>query len=142
VGASESILHHIAVSYINCSAAVKALSDLICTSNNAVDLVKQLPADRPILFAPDQNLGRWVQRQSGRQLTLWPGSCIVHETFSEQALLQLMLEHPEAEVLAHPECQQHLLRRAEASAAQQLHRAHRAGDPAPDAAEGSRQELL
>jgi quinolinate synthase len=128
---------HIAVSYINCSAAVKALSDLICTSSNAVDLVKQLPADRPILFAPDQNLGRWVQRQSGRQLTLWPGSCIVHETFSEQALLQLMLEHPEAEVLAHPECQQHLLRRAE-----QLHRAHRAGDPAPDAAEGSRQELL
>jgi quinolinate synthase len=130
MGASESILHHIAVSYINCSAAVKALSDLICTSSNAVDLVKQLPADRPILFAPDQNLGRWVQRQSGRQLTLWPGSCIVHETFSEQALLQLMLEHPEAEVLAHPECQQHLLdlanfigstsallRRAEASAA-------------------------
>ena len=100
---------HIAVSYINCSAVVKALSDLICTSSNAVDLVKQLPADRPILFAPDQNLGRWVQRQSGRQLTLWPGSCIVHETFSEQALLQLKLEHPEAEVLAHPECQQHLL---------------------------------
>ena len=100
---------HIAVSYINCSAAVKALSDLICTSSNAVDLVKQLPADRPILFAPDQNLGRWVQRQSGRQLTLWPGSCIVHETFSEQALLQLKLEHSEAEVLAHPECQQHLL---------------------------------
>ncbi|MCP9779833.1 MULTISPECIES: quinolinate synthase NadA [Cyanobium] len=100
---------HIAVSYINCSAAVKALSDLICTSSNAVDLVKQLPADRPILFAPDQNLGRWVQRQSGRQLTLWPGSCIVHETFSEQALLQLKLEHPAAEVLAHPECQQHLL---------------------------------
>ena len=100
---------HIAVSYINCSAAVKAQSDLICTSSNAVDLVKQLPADRPILFAPDQNLGRWVQRQSGRQLTLWPGSCIVHETFSEQALLQLKLEHPAAEVLAHPECQQHLL---------------------------------
>ena len=100
---------HLVVSYINCSAAVKAQSDLICTSSNAVDLVKQLPADRPILFAPDQNLGRWVQRQSGRELTLWPGSCIVHETFSEQALLQLKLEHPEAEVLAHPECQQHLL---------------------------------
>ena len=100
---------HIAVSYINCSAAVKALSDLICTSSNAVDLVRQLPADRPILFAPDQNLGRWVQRQSGRELTLWPGSCIVHESFSEQALLQLKLEQPNAEVLAHPECQQHLL---------------------------------
>ena len=100
---------HLVVSYINCSAAVKAQSDLICTSSNAVDLVRQLPAERPILFAPDQNLGRWVQRQSGRELTLWPGSCQVHETFSEQALLQLQLEHPGAEVLAHPECQQHLL---------------------------------
>jgi quinolinate synthase len=100
---------HIVVSYINCSAAVKAQSDLICTSSNAVDLVRQLPADRPILFAPDENLGRWVQRQSGRELTLWPGSCQVHETFSEQALLQLMQDHPEAEVIAHPECQQHLL---------------------------------
>ena len=100
---------HIAVSYINCSAAVKAHSDLICTSSNAVDLVRQLPADRPILFAPDENLGRWVQAQSGRELTLWPGSCQVHVAFSEQALLQLMLENPGAEVLAHPECQQHLL---------------------------------
>ena len=100
---------HYVVSYINCSAAVKAQSDLICTSSNAVQLVQQLPADRPILFAPDANLGRWVARQSGRELTLWPGSCIVHETFSEQALLELKLEHPEAEVIAHPECQQHLL---------------------------------
>ncbi|MFN5193062.1 MAG: quinolinate synthase NadA [Cyanobacteriota bacterium] len=100
---------HIVVSYINCSAAVKAQSDLICTSSNAVDLVKQLPAGQPILFAPDQNLGRWVQRQSGRELTLWPGSCIVHETFSEQALLRLKLEHPAAAVIAHPECQEHLL---------------------------------
>jgi len=122
---------HIVVSYINCSAAVKAQSDLICTSSNAVDLVRQLPQDRPILFAPDQNLGRWVQAQSGRELTIWPGSCQVHVAFSEQALLQLKLEHPRAEVLAHPECQQHLLdladfigstsgllRRAEASTAQ------------------------
>ncbi|MEI6829812.1 MAG: quinolinate synthase NadA [Synechococcaceae cyanobacterium ELA445] len=100
---------HIVVSYINCSAAVKAQSDLICTSSNAVDLVRQLPADRPILFAPDQNLGRWVARASGRELTLWPGSCLVHETFSEQALLRLKLDHPDAEVIAHPECQQHLL---------------------------------
>jgi len=100
---------HIAVSYINCTAAVKAHSDLICTSSNAVDLVRQLPADRPILFGPDENLGRWVQAQSGRALTLWPGSCQVHVAFSEQALLQLKLEHPGAEVLAHPECQQHLL---------------------------------
>jgi quinolinate synthase len=116
---------HIVVSYINCSAAVKAQSDLICTSSNAVDLVNQLPADRPILFAPDQNLGRWVQRQSGRELTLWPGSCVVHETFSEQALLKLKLEHPGAEVLAHPECQQHLLDLADfiGSTSKLLHRA-------------------
>jgi quinolinate synthase len=100
---------HVVVSYINCTAAVKAQSDLICTSSNAVDLVQQLPADRPVLFAPDQNLGRWVQRQSGRELTLWPGRCIVHETFSEEALLELKLEHPDAEVIAHPECQEHLL---------------------------------
>jgi quinolinate synthase len=117
--------HHIAVSYINCSAAVKAHSDLICTSSNAVDLVKQLPADRPILFGPDENLGRWVQAQSGRPLTLWPGSCQVHVAFSEQALLQLKLEHPGAEVLAHPECQQHLLDLADyiGSTSKLLHRA-------------------
>jgi quinolinate synthetase A subunit len=79
----------------------------------------------PILFAPDQNLLRWVQRQSGRELTLWPGTCIVHETFSEQALLQLKLEHPGAEVLAHPECQQHLLDLADSigSTSKLLHRA-------------------
>ena len=100
---------HYVVSYINCSAAVKAQSDLICTSSNAVQLIQQLPAERPILFAPDQNLGRWVARQTGRELTFWPGSCIVHESFSEQALLQLRQQHPEAEVIAHPECQQHLL---------------------------------
>ena len=100
---------HYVVSYINCSAAVKAQSDLICTSSNAVQLVRQIPEDRPILFAPDRNLGRWVARQSGRELTLWPGSCIVHETFSEQALLRLKLEHPDAEVIAHPECEPQLL---------------------------------
>ena len=100
---------HFVVSYINCTAAVKAQSDLICTSSNAVDLVNQLPADQPVLFAPDQNLGRWVQQQSGRELTLWPGRCIVHETFSEEAVLVLKHEHPGAEVIAHPECQQNLL---------------------------------
>ena len=104
---------HIVVSYINCTAAVKAQSDFICTSSNAVDLVRQLPVDRPILFAPDQNLGRWVERQSGRSLTLWPGHCIVHETFSEEAVLKLKLAHPEAEVIAHPECQEHLLDHAD-----------------------------
>ncbi|MFL0792150.1 MAG: quinolinate synthase NadA [Prochlorococcus sp.] len=100
---------HFVVSYINCTAAVKAQSDLICTSSNAVDLIRQLPEDRPILFAPDQNLGRWVQRQSGRDLTLWPGRCIVHETFSEETVLKLKLQYPDSEVIAHPECQQNLL---------------------------------
>ena len=104
---------HFVISYINCTAAVKAQSDLICTSSNAVDLVRQIPVDRPVLFAPDENLGRWVQRQSGRDLTLWPGRCIVHETFSEEAVLQLKQEHPEAEVIAHPECQEHLLEHAD-----------------------------
>ena len=100
---------HYVVSYINCTAAVKAQSDLICTSSNAVDLVQQLPADRPVLFAPVRNLGRWVQRQSGRDLTLWTGRCFVHEAFSEEALLRLKLEHPDAEVIAHPECEENLL---------------------------------
>ena len=104
---------HIVVSYINCTAAVKAQSDLICTSSNAVALVNQLPKDQPILFAPDQNLGRWVQKQSGRKLTIWPGRCMVHETFSEEALLKLKIMHPEAKVIAHPECQENLLELAD-----------------------------
>ena len=100
---------HVVISYINCSAAIKAQSDLICTSSNAVAMVQSVPDDRPILFAPDQNLGRWVSRQAGRELTLWPGSCMVHETFSEEALLGLKAAHPDAAVIAHPECEQHLL---------------------------------
>ena len=100
---------HVVISYINCSAAIKAQSDLICTSSNAVAMVQSVPSDQPILFAPDQNLGRWVSRQAGRELTLWPGSCMVHETFSEEALLGLKAAHPDAAVIAHPECEQHLL---------------------------------
>ncbi|WP_373276973.1 quinolinate synthase NadA [Candidatus Synechococcus spongiarum] len=100
---------HLVVSYINTSAAIKAQSDLICTSSNAVDLVRQLPEDQPILFAPDRNLGRWVQQQSGRPMVFWPGSCIVHETFSETAVLALKQAHPEAAVIAHPECRENLL---------------------------------
>ena len=100
---------HFVISYINCSAAVKAQSDLICTSSNAVDLVKQIPKSQPILFAPDKNLGKWVQSQSGRTLKFWPGSCIVHETFSEEALVKLKLKYPNAEIIAHPECESNLL---------------------------------
>ena len=100
---------HYVVSYINCTAEVKAQSDLICTSSNAVSLVEKIPKDKKIIFAPDKNLGRWVQKNSGRKLKLWPGSCIVHETFSEEALLKLKYKHPKAKVIAHPECSQNLL---------------------------------
>ena len=100
---------HYVVSYINCTAEVKAQSDLICTSSNAVSLVEKIPKDKKIIFAPDKNLGRWVQKNSGRTLKLWPGSCIVHETFSEEALLKLKYKHPDAKVIAHPECSQNLL---------------------------------
>ena len=100
---------HDVVSYINCTAEVKAQSDLIWTSSNAVSLVEKIPKDKKIIFAPDKNLGRWVQKNSGRKLKLWPGSCIVHETFSEEALLKLKYKHPDAKVIAHPECSQNLL---------------------------------
>ncbi len=100
---------HYVVSYINCTAEVKAQSDLICTSSNAVSLVEKIPKDKKIIFAPDKNLGRWVQKNSGRKLKLWPGSCVVHETFSEEALLKLKYKHPNAKVIAHPECSQNLL---------------------------------
>ena len=100
---------HYIVSYINCTSEVKAQSDLICTSSNAVSLVEKIPKDKKIIFAPDKNLGRWVQKNSGRKLKLWPGSCIVHETFSEEALLKLKYKHPDAKVIAHPECSQNLL---------------------------------
>jgi quinolinate synthase len=100
------------VTYVNSSAAVKAMSDVICTSSNAVKIVEKAPKDRPIIFAPDQHLGRWVSKKANRELILWPGSCIVHEIFSEKKLLQLMVEHPEAEVVAHPECEESILRHA------------------------------
>ncbi|HVV85546.1 MAG TPA: quinolinate synthase NadA [Kofleriaceae bacterium] len=103
---------HTVVSYINCSADVKALSDVICTSSNAVKIVKAL-GDQPIVFAPDRHLGAFVQKQAGRDdLVLWQGSCIVHETFSERRLLELMAAHPDAEVIAHPECHEGILRHA------------------------------
>jgi quinolinate synthase len=103
---------HLVVSYINCSAEIKAMSDIICTSSNAVKIVNQIPKDQPIIFAPDRNLGRYVMEQTGRDLVLWQGSCIVHETFSEKKIIQLKIEHPDAEVIAHPECEPPVLRHA------------------------------
>lgn len=104
---------HLVISYINCTAEIKAMSDIICTSSNAVKIVEQIPADQPIIFAPDRNLGRYVSEQTGRELLLWQGSCIVHETFSEKKLVQLQVQHPEAEVIAHPECEAAVLRHAQ-----------------------------
>lgn len=103
---------HLVISYINCTAEIKALSDIICTSSNAVEIVRQIPADQPIIFAPDQNLGRYVMAQTGRDLVLWQGSCIVHETFSERKLVDLQVQYPEAEIIAHPECEAAVLRHA------------------------------
>lgn len=104
---------HFVVSYINCSAAIKAQSDVIVTSSNAVKIVGQIPRDRPILFAPDRNLGAYVAKQTGREMLLWQGTCIVHETFSERKIAELKLRHPEAELIAHPECEPSLLAKAE-----------------------------
>ncbi len=104
---------HFVVSYINCSAAIKAQSDVICTSSNAVKIVNRIPKDRGIIFAPDRNLGAYVAQQTGRDLVLWQGTCIVHETFSERKIAQLKAEHPEADLIAHPECEPSLLSRAE-----------------------------
>ena len=94
------------VAYINCSAGVKALSDVICTSGNAVKIVNQIPADKDILFVPDQNLGQWVAQQTGRQMRLWPGSCYAHVLFTTQAIEKVRAKFPGAPVVAHPECVQ------------------------------------
>jgi quinolinate synthase len=104
---------HVAITYINCSAEVKALSDIICTSSNAEKIVRQIPQEQPILFAPDQHLGRFIMKKTGREMKLWPGSCMVHEMFSEKSLVQLKERHPQALVLAHPECAESVLRHAD-----------------------------
>jgi quinolinate synthase len=103
---------HVAVTYINCSAEVKALSDIICTSSSAERIIAQIPPDQPILFSPDKNLGRYLIRKTGREMVLWEGSCIVHETFSLRKLVQVQMEHPDAVLIAHPECEEPVLERA------------------------------
>ena len=104
---------HIVVSYVNTSAAVKALTDVVVTSSNALKIVKQLPEDKPILFGPDQNLGGYINRMTGRKMDLWNGGCHVHARFSEDALLALKAEYPNAPVLAHPECKATILQHAD-----------------------------
>ncbi len=109
----EKYPDHLVISYINCTADIKAMSDIICTSANAVKIVNQIPADQPIIFAPDRNLGKYVSEQTRRDLMLWQGSCIVHETFSEKKMVQLKIQHPDSEVIAHPECEAAVLRHAD-----------------------------
>ncbi len=104
---------HIVISYINCSAETKALSDIICTSSNAEHIVRQIPEDQPIIFAPDKNLGAYLNKQTGREMLLWDGVCIVHQTFSEQKLVRLKMRYEGAPVLAHPECDEPVLRHAD-----------------------------
>ncbi len=104
---------HKVISYINCSAETKAMSDMICTSGNALRIVESFPADQPLIFAPDRYLGGWVNKTLGRDMVLWPGSCEVHETFSEKKLVELKVIYPEAQVAAHPECPESVLQHAD-----------------------------
>lgn len=104
---------HIVISYINCSAGIKALSDIICTSSNARAIVEHLPADQKIIFAPDKNLGAFINKVSGRNMVLWNGACMVHEIFSEEKITKLKNRHPDAKLIAHPECEDHILSMAD-----------------------------
>jgi quinolinate synthase len=104
---------HVVISYINCTAGIKALSDIICTSSNAVQIVESLPKDTKIIFAPDKNLGAWVAKKTGRDLVLWDGACMVHEIFSLEKITKLKIRHPEALLIAHPECEEPILKIAD-----------------------------
>ena len=104
---------HLVISYINCSAEVKALSDIICTSSNAEKIVESLPRDQQIIFAPDRNLGAYLIKKTGRDMLLWDGACMVHEIFSLEKITRLKVRHPEAKLIAHPECEEPILRQAD-----------------------------
>ena len=105
--------NHLVISYVNCSAEIKALTDVVCTSSNAVQIVDSLPNDQPIIFAPDKNLGRYINQKTGRGMLLWDGSCMVHEIFSQKKIALLKNQNPEARVIAHPECEEHVLQLAD-----------------------------
>ena len=104
---------HIVISYINCSAEIKALSDIICTSSNAEKIIESVPADQPIIFAPDKNLGAYLNKKTGRNMVLWNGSCMVHEIFSLEKITRLKMRHPHAKLIAHPECEDVILKIAD-----------------------------
>ncbi|MFT3932270.1 MAG: quinolinate synthase NadA [Chitinophagaceae bacterium] len=109
----EKYPDHIVISYINCSAGIKALSDIICTSSNAQKIVESLPKDQKIIFAPDKNLGAYLVKKTGRDMVLWNGACMVHEIFSLEKITKLKVRHPNAKLIAHPECEEPILRIAD-----------------------------
>jgi quinolinate synthase len=104
--------NHIVITYVNCSAEIKALSDIVCTSSNALKIVESVPLDTPIIFAPDKNLGKYIISKTGRDMLLWDGSCVVHEAFSLDKLVALYKENPDAKIIAHPESETHILQTA------------------------------
>lgn len=108
----EKYPDHIVVSYINCTAELKTLTDICCTSTNAVAIINSIPPDQPIIFAPDKNLGAYLRKVTGRDMVIWNGACIVHEIFSNEKITKLMIRHPEAKLIAHPECEDHILEKA------------------------------
>jgi quinolinate synthase len=109
----ESYPDHLVITYVNCTAELKAMSDIVCTSSNAVQIVESLPADQKIIFGPDRNLGAYVAKKTGRDLVLWNGACMVHEIFSREKITKLKERHPNAKILAHPECEEHILQLAD-----------------------------
>jgi quinolinate synthase len=109
----EKYPDHIVISYINCSAEIKALSDIICTSSNAQKIIESLPKEQKIIFAPDRNLGAYLVKKTGRDMVLWNGACMVHEIFSLEKITRLKIRHPNAKLLAHPECEEPILRLAD-----------------------------
>jgi quinolinate synthase len=104
---------HLVVSYINCTAELKTLTDICCTSTNAVQIIESIPKDKPIIFAPDKNLGQYLIKKTGRDMLLWNGACMVHEIFSNERIVKLKNRHPEAKFIAHPECEPHILEMAD-----------------------------
>lgn len=109
----EQYPDHLVITYVNCTAELKALSDIVCTSSNAVEIVESLSLDQKIIFGPDRNLGAYVKKKTGRDLVLWNGACMVHEIFSQDKIDRLRAEHPEAKFIAHPECEDHILATAD-----------------------------
>jgi len=109
----EKYPEHIVVSYINCTAELKTLTDICCTSTNAVQIIESISKDRNIIFAPDKNLGAYLMKKTGRDMVIWDGACMVHEIFSHQKIVKLMERHPEAVLIAHPECEDHILQQAQ-----------------------------